>query len=62
MGLFILTPHTLLESAVFTFNLTIRLALYNVSLIIVIAGHKAVSTSSLSLQSRLPCLSFTRSV
>ncbi len=52
MGLFILTPHTLLlESAVFTSNLTIRLALCNVSLIIVIAGHKAVSASSLSLQS-----------
>ncbi len=51
MGLFILTPHTLLESAVFTSNLTIRLALSNVSPIIVIAGHKAVFASSLSLQS-----------
>jgi len=61
MGLFILTPHTLLESAVFTFNLTIRLALSNVSLIVVIAGHKAVSLQFIP-SIRLPCLSFTRSV
>jgi hypothetical protein len=51
MALFILTPHTLLESAVFTSNLTLHLALSNVSLIIVIAGHKAVCAFSLSLQS-----------
>jgi|GEM_PF-3991950 len=35
--------NTLLESAVFTFNSTIRLALCNVSLIIVTTGPKAVS-------------------